>query len=54
MAVHHHAVLGRADHTHAAAPRPKLGPLARGVGHRLAWAGGLSALLWLAVYWALS
>ncbi|HLZ65922.1 MAG TPA: hypothetical protein VKQ29_06800 [Aliidongia sp.] len=28
-------------------------PLARGLGFRLAWAGGLSALLWLGVVWAL-
>jgi hypothetical protein len=28
-------------------------PLARGLGFRLAWAGGLSALLWLCVLWAL-
>ncbi|HEV2678350.1 MAG TPA: hypothetical protein VGV37_27730 [Aliidongia sp.] len=28
-------------------------PLARGLGFRLGWAGGLSALLWLAVAWAL-
>ena len=28
-------------------------PLARGLGFRLGWAAGLSALLWLAVAWAL-
>ncbi|MDB5360878.1 MAG: hypothetical protein JWO51_2175 [Rhodospirillales bacterium] len=28
-------------------------PLARGLTFRLAWAGGLSALLWLGVAWAL-
>ena len=45
--------------THAAAPAtdraaPRISPLARGIGFRLAWAAGLSALLWLAVGWALS
>ena len=34
--------------------RRKLSPLAHGIGYRLAWAGGLSVLLWLAVFWALS
>jgi len=34
--------------------RRRLSPLARGIGFRLAWAAGLSALLWLAVLWALS
>jgi len=29
-------------------------PLAQGIGAHLAWAAGLSALLWLAVLWALS
>ena len=38
-------------HHHA---RPSLGPLARGVGFRLVWAAGLSALLWLLVLWALT
>lgn len=28
-------------------------PLARGLTYRLAWAAGLSALLWLGVVWAL-
>jgi hypothetical protein len=36
------------------APSRPLSPLARGIGYRLAWAGGLSAALWLAVYWALA
>jgi hypothetical protein len=34
--------------------RRRPSPLARGVGYRLAWAAGLSAALWLAVFWALS
>ena len=38
----------------ATAPPRRLSPLARGVGYRLAWAGGLSAALWLAVFWALA
>jgi hypothetical protein len=38
----------------AAPSRPRLSPLARGIGYRLGWAAGLSALLWLAVFWALS
>ncbi len=29
-------------------------PLARGIGWRLAWAIGLSGLLWLGVAWALA
>jgi hypothetical protein len=37
---------------HARAPR--LSPLARGIFYRLAWALGLSAILWLAVIWALA
>lgn len=37
---------------HGARRRPS--PLARGIGFRMAWAAGLSALLWLAVFWALS
>jgi hypothetical protein len=28
-------------------------PLARGLAFRLAWAGGLTVLLWLCVVWAL-
>ena len=32
----------------------RLSPLARGVFYRLAWAAGLSAALWVAVFWALS
>ncbi len=43
-------------HPHApiAADTPRSGsPLARGLAFRLGWAGGLSVLLWLGVYWAL-
>jgi hypothetical protein len=46
-----------ADRRHAAArqgARRRPSPLAQGIGARLAWAAGLSALLWLAVFWALS
>ncbi|HVJ52937.1 MAG TPA: hypothetical protein VM689_10765 [Aliidongia sp.] len=52
----HESVLGGAEsvHVHRRSARPKLGPLAWGVGSRLAWASGLSALLWLAVFLALS
>ncbi len=39
---------------HAGPSRKKLSPLVRGIGYRLGWAAGLSALLWLAVFWALS
>jgi hypothetical protein len=45
--------LGIAEHRHAATRR-RPSPLAQGVGFRLAWAAGLSVLLWLAVLWALS
>jgi hypothetical protein len=38
----------------ARAPRARLSPLARGIYFRLIWAAGLSALLWLAVFWALA
>jgi hypothetical protein len=46
------------DHAHGhrhrdAAPAGVRSPLARGLGFRLVWAGGLSALLWLGVVWAL-
>ena len=44
-------------HAHGSAhrhTRPSLGPLARGIGFRLVWAAGLSALLWLLVLWALT
>jgi len=34
--------------------RRRPSPLAQGVGFRLAWAAGLSTLLWIAVFWALS
>ena len=37
---------------HGARRRPS--PLARGIGFRLAWAAGVSALVWVAVFWALS
>ena len=42
-------------HRHPTAAAVALGPspLARGLGFRLGWAVGLSALLWLAVAWAL-
>ncbi len=49
--------LNIAEHRPAAArhgARRRPSPLAQGIGFRLAWAAGLSALLWLAVYWALS
>ena len=53
---HRHGHHGHA-HTHAPAdlaPPPRGGsPLARGLAFRLGWAGGLSVLLWLGVYWAL-
>jgi hypothetical protein len=39
-------------HDHPA-PARVTSPLARGLTFRLAWAGGLSALLWLGVVWAL-
>jgi hypothetical protein len=42
----------RADLT--IAPLHRLSPLARGIGYRLTWAGGLSGALWLAVLWALA
>jgi hypothetical protein len=32
----------------------RLSPLARGIGYRLVWAAGVSVLLWIAVFWALS
>jgi hypothetical protein len=35
------------------APARVTSPLARGLAFRLGWAGGLSALLWLGVVWAL-
>ncbi|GGF09651.1 hypothetical protein GCM10011611_13940 [Aliidongia dinghuensis] len=45
------------DHAHvrrrASLPVAGTSPLAHGLGFRLAWAGGLSALLWLGVAWAL-
>jgi hypothetical protein len=44
------------DHAHGHSPTVAArvtSPLARGLAFRLAWAGGLSALLWLAVVWAL-
>lgn len=44
------------DHGHAhdhMAPSRVTSPLARGLAFRLGWAGGLSALLWLCVIWAL-
>jgi hypothetical protein len=41
-------------HLHAAARRRRASPLARGILYRLAWAGGLSVALWLAVFWALT
>jgi cell division septal protein FtsQ len=40
------------EHDHAA-PARVTSPLARGLAFRLAWAGGVSALLWLGVVWAL-
>jgi len=42
-------------HVHHRAPPPVrvTSPLARGLAYRLAWAGGLSCLLWLGVVWAL-
>jgi hypothetical protein len=42
------------DTPHAAVWRNRSSPLARGIGYRLAWAAGLSAALWVAVFWALS
>jgi hypothetical protein len=43
-----------AGHGHRpAAPSRVRSPLARGLGFRLAWAGGLAILLWLGVAWAL-
>jgi hypothetical protein len=33
---------------------PASSPLAQGAGERAAWAIGALALLWLAVWWALS
>jgi len=46
------------DHNHSQAhphapPARVTSPLARGLAFRLAWAGGVSALLWLGVVWAL-
>jgi hypothetical protein len=53
MATHTgHSHAHRHDHPHPALPG-SASPLARGLGFRLAWAGGLSALLWLGVVWAL-
>jgi len=40
-------------HNHAAPAVRVTSPLARGLAFRLAWAGGLSCLLWLGVVWAL-
>jgi hypothetical protein len=34
--------------------RRRPSPLAHGVAYRLAWAVGLSGMLWLAVAWALA
>ena len=48
------AALQAATHLHAATRRRRTSPLARGVLYRLAWAGGLSIALWLAVFWALT
>ena len=48
------AGLRGADLPQAGKPPRRLSPLARGVGYRLAGAAGLSALLWIAVFWALS
>jgi len=53
---HSHSHGHRHEHGHArraAAPSGVASPLVRGLGFRLAWAGGLSALLWLGVAWAL-
>ncbi len=42
------------SHEHpAAVPARVTSPLARGLAFRLAWAGGVSAFLWLGVVWAL-
>ena len=44
------------SHSHAHEPTMPVrvtSPLARGLAYRLAWAGGLSCLLWLGVVWAL-
>ena len=42
------------DHAQGRLPAARItSPLARGLAFRLAWAGGLSCLLWLGVVWAL-
>jgi len=53
---HGHSHAHGAAHAHRRRHSAKGGrasPLAHGVGFRLAWAGGLAVLLWLAVFWAL-
>jgi len=53
---HAHGQSHAHDHAHPqaepTAPRGS-SPLARGLAFRLGWAGGLSVMLWLGVYWAL-
>lgn len=43
-----------ASHAHHRAPHRRSGPLAAGLGPRLAVAAAATALLWLTILWALA